>query len=52
MGVTYATCPLCEATCGLELTMAGDRISAVRGDRADVLSRGFLCPKGASLGPA
>jgi len=50
MGVTYTTCPLCEATCGLELTIVGDRISAVRGDRADVLSRGFLCPKGASLG--
>jgi len=46
----YATCPLCEATCGLELTVDGDRITGVRGDHADPLSRGYLCPKGASLG--
>ncbi len=46
----YATCPLCEATCGLELTVDGDRITGVRGDREDPLSRGYLCPKGASLG--
>jgi anaerobic selenocysteine-containing dehydrogenase len=46
----YTTCPLCEATCGLELTLDGDRITAVRGDAADVFSRGFICPKGAALG--
>jgi len=46
----YTTCPLCEATCGLELTLDGDRITGVRGDRDDPLSRGYLCPKGASLG--
>jgi anaerobic selenocysteine-containing dehydrogenase len=44
------TCPLCEATCGLAVTMAGDRVTGVRGDEADVFSRGFICPKGASLG--
>lgn len=43
------TCPLCEASCGLTVTLdpAGIR---VRGDDHDVLSDGFLCPKGASLG--
>lgn len=46
----YATCPLCEATCGLELTVADGRVTGVRGDRQDVFSRGYLCPKGASLG--
>ncbi|GIJ64093.1 molybdopterin-dependent oxidoreductase [Virgisporangium aurantiacum] len=46
----YTTCPLCEATCGLELTMLDGRITGVRGDRDDVLSRGFVCPKGAALG--
>jgi anaerobic selenocysteine-containing dehydrogenase len=46
----YATCPLCEATCGLELTVDGGAVTGVRGDAADVFSRGFLCPKGASLG--
>jgi anaerobic selenocysteine-containing dehydrogenase len=44
------TCPLCEATCGLELTITDDRITGVRGDRLDDFSKGFLCPKGASFG--
>jgi anaerobic selenocysteine-containing dehydrogenase len=42
-------CPLCEACCGLEITVEGDRITRIRGDEDDVLSRGFLCPKGAAL---
>ncbi len=45
----YRTCPLCEATCGLELTIEGDRVTRVRGDADDVFSKGFICPKGASL---
>jgi anaerobic selenocysteine-containing dehydrogenase len=45
----YRTCPLCEATCGLEITLDGDRIEAIRGDRDDVFSHGFLCPKGIAL---
>src|SRR6187200_1102836 len=45
----YRTCPLCEATCGLEITLDGDRIAAIRGDRDDVFSHGFLCPKGVAL---
>ncbi|WP_330184016.1 molybdopterin-dependent oxidoreductase [Nocardia sp. NBC_01503] len=45
------TCPLCEAVCGLEITLdAQDHVTAVRGDKADPFSRGFLCPKGATLG--
>ncbi|WP_040772723.1 molybdopterin-dependent oxidoreductase [Nocardia pneumoniae] len=45
------TCPLCEAVCGLELTLdADDHVTAVRGDRKDPFSKGFLCPKGASFG--
>ncbi|WP_455354685.1 molybdopterin oxidoreductase family protein [Streptomyces sp. SYSU K217416] len=43
-------CPLCEATCGLTLTIEGTRITSARGDRDDVFSRGFICPKGASFG--
>ena len=51
MGQTaYTTCPLCEATCGLELTVSGGRIVGARGDRHDVFSRGFVCPKGAAIG--
>jgi anaerobic selenocysteine-containing dehydrogenase len=50
MRTVFTTCPLCEATCGLELTVEDDRITKVRGDRADDFSKGFICPKGASLG--
>ncbi|MEW2811501.1 molybdopterin oxidoreductase family protein [Streptomyces massasporeus] len=41
-------CPLCEATCGL--TIEGTRVTHARGDRDDVFSKGFICPKGASFG--
>ncbi|QIJ61806.1 molybdopterin oxidoreductase family protein [Streptomyces sp. JB150] len=43
-------CPLCEATCGLTLTIEGTTVTGARGDRDDVFSRGFICPKGASFG--
>ncbi|WP_329054432.1 molybdopterin oxidoreductase family protein [Streptomyces violaceus] len=43
-------CPLCEATCGLTLTIEGTRVTHARGDRDDVFSEGFICPKGASFG--
>ncbi|MFD6192009.1 molybdopterin-dependent oxidoreductase [Streptomyces sp. NPDC060275] len=43
-------CPLCEATCGLALTIDGSTVTAARGDRDDVFSHGFICPKGASFG--
>lgn len=42
-------CPLCEATCGLALTIDGERVTGARGDRDDVFSHGFICPKGASF---
>jgi anaerobic selenocysteine-containing dehydrogenase len=47
--VEYRTCPFCEATCGLELHLEGRDITLVRGDREDVFSRGFLCPKGTAI---
>ncbi|WP_371622636.1 molybdopterin-dependent oxidoreductase [Streptomyces sp. NBC_01116] len=43
-------CPLCEATCGLTLTIEGATVTGARGDREDIFSRGFICPKGASFG--
>ncbi|MGP4001500.1 molybdopterin-dependent oxidoreductase [Streptomyces sp. 8N706] len=43
-------CPLCEATCGLTVTLDGDRVTGARGDRDDVFSAGFICPKGAAFG--
>jgi anaerobic selenocysteine-containing dehydrogenase len=42
-------CPLCEAMCGLELTVQDDRVVGVRGDAKDPLSGGFLCPKAIAL---
>ncbi|MEY4372877.1 MAG: molybdopterin-binding oxidoreductase, partial [Actinomycetota bacterium] len=45
----YRTCPLCEATCGLEVTVEGDAVVRIRGDRDDVFSHGFICPKGSTL---
>ena len=42
-------CPLCEATCGLTLTIDDGRVTGARGDREDVFSKGFICPKGASF---
>lgn len=47
----FRTCPLCEALCGLELTLDDNgTITRVRGDAKDPLSKGFICPKGATLG--
>jgi len=45
----YRICPLCEATCGLALTVEGRRVTAVRGNDDDVFSHGFVCPKGAAI---
>lgn len=45
----HITCPLCEATCGLEVTTEGAKVSRIRGDQDDVFSKGFICPKGSTL---
>lgn len=45
----YSTCPLCEASCGLQLELSGDTISSIRGSANDPLSHGFLCPKAVAL---
>ena len=49
----FRTCPLCEAGCGLEITVAltdkGESVSRIRGDMDDVFSHGFICPKGSAL---
>ncbi len=45
----YRTCPLCEATCGLEIEVADGKVESIRGDEADVFSKGFICPKSTAL---
>jgi anaerobic selenocysteine-containing dehydrogenase len=46
---SYHACPLCEATCGLEIRTRGREVIGIRGDAADVFSNGFICPKGYAL---
>ncbi|MFC4455023.1 molybdopterin-dependent oxidoreductase [Deinococcus sonorensis] len=48
-GPHYRACNLCEAICGLEITVQGGRVTDIRGDAQDVLSHGHICPKGAAL---
>lgn len=45
----HHSCPLCEATCGVAITIEGDRVMSVRGDQADPFSKGYICPKAAAL---
>ncbi len=47
--IVYRTCPLCEATCGLAVEIDDGQVRRIRGDRDDVFSHGFLCPKGSTL---
>ena len=47
--LAFRTCPLCEAGCGLEITVKGSTIGRIRGDMDDVFSHGFICPKGSTL---
>ncbi|MCW9033134.1 MAG: molybdopterin-dependent oxidoreductase [Rhodospirillales bacterium] len=45
----YRICSICEATCGLEFTLEGDEIISIKGNKGDVFSHGFICPKGVAL---
>jgi len=51
-GVTekrIGVCNLCEAICGLELTITAGEVTGVRGNPDDPLSRGHICPKGVAI---
>ena len=48
-GTRLGVCNLCEAICGLEITLEKGEITGIRGNDADPLSRGHLCPKGVAL---
>jgi anaerobic selenocysteine-containing dehydrogenase len=45
----YRACHLCEAMCGVAITVEGGAIAAIRGDPEDPLSRGHICPKALGL---
>ena len=48
-GTAFRTCPLCEAGCGLEITVKNGSVTRIRGDMDDVFSHGYICPKGSTL---
>ncbi|MGZ8850919.1 MAG: molybdopterin-dependent oxidoreductase [Thermoanaerobaculia bacterium] len=45
----YRACNLCEAICGLEIKVDGEKIVSIRGDYDDPFSRGHICPKAVAL---
>ena len=45
----HRTCCLCEAMCGIVVTVRGEEITSIRPNRDDVLSRGHICPKAVAL---
>ena len=46
----YRACNLCEAICGLEITVNEDNeILTINGDKKDPFSRGHICPKAVGL---
>ena len=48
-GTRIGVCNLCEAICGIELTLEEGAVTSIRGNEADPLSRGYICPKGVSM---
>lgn len=48
-GTRLGVCNLCEAICGLRLTIEDGAVTGVRGNPDDPLSRGHVCPKGVAL---
>jgi anaerobic selenocysteine-containing dehydrogenase len=48
-GTRLGVCNLCEAICGIELTLTDGAVTGIRGNDADPLSRGYICPKGVSM---
>src|SRR5712692_9745672 len=45
----YRTCNVCEAMCGMAITVEDGRVTEVRADPDDVFSRGHICPKGSAM---
>jgi anaerobic selenocysteine-containing dehydrogenase len=45
----FHTCTLCEATCGIAVTVEGGQVVDIRGDEDDPFSKGYICPKATAL---
>ena len=45
----YRSCNLCEAICGIEITVQAEGRLDIRGDKDDPFSQGYICPKAVAL---
>lgn len=45
----YRACNLCEAICGLAISVEDEQILSIKGDPDDPLSQGYICPKATAL---
>ena len=45
-GTHHSFCRICEALCGLKVTVENNKVVAVHPDDDHVATRGFSCPKG------
>lgn len=43
------TCHLCEANCGVLMTVEDGRVTSVKGNPDHVLSEGYICPKATAI---
>lgn len=43
-------CTLCEAHCGIHVTVTDERVTRIAGNPDDVLSNGYICPKATAMG--
>ncbi|MFI8974705.1 molybdopterin oxidoreductase family protein [Nocardia asteroides] len=43
-------CTLCEAHCGILVTVEDEQVTRIEGNPDDVLSRGYICPKATAMG--
>ena len=50
-GTTHISqCTLCEAHCGIHVTVTDGRVSRIAGNPDDVFSKGHICPKATAMG--
>jgi anaerobic selenocysteine-containing dehydrogenase len=45
----FRTCNLCEAMCGIAISLEDNKITSIKGDADDPFSRGHICPKAIAL---
>ncbi|WP_316574810.1 molybdopterin oxidoreductase family protein [Nocardia canadensis] len=43
-------CTLCEAHCGILVTVRDEQVTRIEGNPDDVLSKGYICPKATAMG--